>query len=334
MSRRGALALGLAVATLACGPEPAPVSDGRYVMGTVLEITLEGVSPGEGRALLDELYAEAERLEQLFSRHRQDSELSLLNGRAGAGRQPVDPDLARLLAESVELAAVTEGAFDVTVGPLVGLWWQAAERGTPPSALEIAAARARVGAGRLRVGRDDAGPWAQLEAGMSVDLGGVAKGYTLDRLAERLRTAAVRSALLSFGQSSLHGIGAPADGDGWGVLVRDADDGFAGVAYLRDQSLSVSGSLGQGLEIDGRRYGHVIDPRSGQPLTRNTVAVVLAATGTRAEALAKALLVLPPDKGIALLESLPDAEGLLLEPGALRQQTPGWRSAARFHASR
>ena len=334
MRRRSALVLSLAVATLACSPRPVPVSDGRYVMGTVLEITLEGLRPDEGRALLDDLYASAARLEQVFSRHREDSELSALNGRAGESRQRVDPELARLLAESVELAAVTNGAFDVTVGPLVGLWWQAAQRGTPPSVAEIADARARVGAGRLRAGRDDAGPWAQLEAGMSVDLGGIAKGYALDRLAEQVRTAGVRSALLSFGQSSLHGIGTPADGEGWGILVRDADDGFAGVIRLRDQSLSVSGSLGQGLEIDGRLYGHVIDPRSGQPLTRKAVAVVLAATGTRAEALSKALLVLPRAEGLALLESLPDAEGLLLETGAILHASSGFQAASHFHPTR
>lgn len=331
MSWRGGLVPSLAVASLACGPGPAPVSDGRYVMGTVLEITLEGLPPDDGRALLDELYASAARLEQVFSRQREDSGLSVLNRRAGAGRQRVDPELARLLGESVELAAVTSGAFDVTVGPLVGLWWQAARRGTSPSVAEIADARARVGAGRLRAGRDDAGPWAQLEAGMSVDLGGVAKGYALDRLAEQVRAAGGRSALLSFGQSSLHGIGSPADGEGWGVLVRDADDGFAGVARLRDQSLSVSGSLGQGFEIGGRFYGHVIDPRSGQPLTRNAVAVVLASTGTRAEALSKALLVLSPGEGLALLEALPDAEGLLLEPGGTRHETANWPSTAHFH---
>jgi thiamine biosynthesis lipoprotein len=114
------------------------------------------------------------------------------------------------------------------------------------------------------------------------------------------------------------------------VLVRDARAGFAGVATLRDQSLSMSGSLGQGFAIEGTAYGHVIDPRSGQPLTRRAVSAVVDASGSRAEALSKALLVLEPDEGIALLETLPGAEGLWLDESGELRESSGWRAAVRF----
>jgi thiamine biosynthesis lipoprotein len=298
-------------------------------MGTVLEIWLYGLEDRPGRALLDRLFERSAALERLFSRHDPESELSRLN--QAAGEQEVDPELVALLGESVRYARTTHGAFDVTVGPLVSLWWAAAERDRAPSAAELSSARARVGAGRLqlRTGPDGRG-FAALEPGTSVDLGGIAKGYALDRLAALAREGGARAALLSFGQSSLVALGAPPGEDGFRVLVRDARGGFAGVATLRDQSLSISGSLGQGFSIEGIAYGHVIDPRSGQPLRRRAISAVVDPSGSRAEALSKALLVLDPDEGIALLENLPGAEGLWLDESGGARESSGWRAAVRF----
>ncbi|RIL00059.1 MAG: hypothetical protein DCC71_19175, partial [Proteobacteria bacterium] len=166
-------------------------------------------------------------------------------------------------------------------------------------------------------------------AGAAVDLGGVAKGWALDRMAERARAAGVTSALLSFGQSSLWAIGAPAGEAGWRLLVRRPDGGFAGVATLRDRAVSVSGSLGQSSEIEGKRYGHVIDPRSGEPLIRPLEAIVLCASAAVGEAASKALLVLGEERGVALLGSL-GCEGLLVGAAGARHATPGWEAASRF----
>ncbi len=310
-------------------PLPAPVSDGRYVMGTVLEIALHGPGRADGQALLDQLFARSGQLERISTRFHPESDLSRLNRRAGQGPQPVHPDLARLLRESRDHARLTQGSFDITVGPLVELWVEAAREGRRPEAAALERARMRVGFERLRV--DVGAATAELlTAGMSVDLGGIAKGFALDELVIALRRASVKSALLSFGQSSIHALGSPPGEEGWRVLLRDASDGFAGVATLRDQALSVSGSLGQGSLIGGRRYGHVIDPRSGEPLTRRRVAAVTASSGARAEALAKGLLILGEEEGIALLEQLADAEGLLIDAEGARWATSGWAQAVHF----
>lgn len=302
------------------------VSDGRYAMGTVLEITLTAPDTARGRALLDDLYAITRDLERVMTRFDPTSDLSRLNRAAGQGAQRVDPELGRLLAQSIELTARTRGAFDVSVGPLVALWTEAARTQKRPSAEAISAARAHVGPGVLRFEAPDR---IALAAGAAIDLGGVAKGDALDRMAERVRAAGIRSALFSFGQSSLWAIGKPADADGWRLLVRRPDGGFAGVATLRDRAVSVSGSLGQWTEIEGRRYGHVIDPRSGEPLIRPLEAMVLCGTATVGEAASKALLVLGEQEGVELLEQL-GCEGLLVGAGSARRETPGWKAAARF----
>jgi thiamine biosynthesis lipoprotein len=297
-------------------------------MGTVLELTLRVPEEPAGRALLERLYARTAALEAALSTWRSDSSVSRLNAAAGAGPRPIDPALAALLRDSLELSARTAGSFDVTVGPLVALWKDAARRGRLPAAEELAAARSLVGAELVALRGERA---ALAKPGMSLELGGVAKGFALDRLVDALRSAGVADALLSFGESSVVALGAPEGGERWRLLVRGPEGEYAGVLALRDQALSVSGSLGQYEEIAGRRFGHVIDPRSGMPVGGALVAVALAPTATAAEAWSKALLVLRSD-GLALAEAEPDLEALLLEAGGRRSATSGFANLARFEA--
>jgi thiamine biosynthesis lipoprotein len=340
---RAAAALALAAA-LACarsvGPLPpledpraacpASVSDGQLVMGTVLEITLCAPDRASGERWLAELFDQTRELERVFTSFDPTSDTSRANQAAGRGPRRVDPRLARLTAESLALSAATGGSFDPTVGPLVALWSSAGRRGRLPSEAELATARAAVGASRLSA--DPEASTLSLPAGAALDFGGIAKGWALDRLGERLRALGVTRALLSFGESSLLALGRPANWDGWGVALSDGAGGFAGTVQLRDQSLSVSGSVAQFSEIEGRRFGHVIDPKSGWPLERVQLAAVVASDGARAEAFSKALLILGERDGIALLESLSDAQGILIDAGGSHWETKGWREAVRYTA--
>ncbi len=315
----------------ACTSPPAPVfvADGRPAMGTVLEIELAARDEVAARAVLKRCFARIAELERLFTRFDPESELSRLNRAAGGELLEVDRALAQILADSRGYATLTRGSFDVTVGPLVSLWWEAARRGSPPSPGEIAEARARVGSDGIEVFTDP--PRAGFaRAGMSVDLGGIAKGWALDRVAEILAAQGVTNAFASFGGSSFLALGAPPGGRGWRVLLRDAEHGFAGEMHLRDRSLSVSGSLGQSIEIAGRAWGHVIDPRRGEPLVRGAEAAVAAPSGALAEALGKALLVLGEEEGISLVEELADAEAFWIGAGGRSRRTSGWDRAVGF----
>jgi thiamine biosynthesis lipoprotein len=304
------------------------ISDGRYEMGTVLEITLEGLDSQPAAEALDDLYEVARRLDRLLSIYRPESDISRLNRTAGRGRQRVDSEVAEILERSIAYSELTRGAFDVTIGPLVDLWKLAAERDAPPTASELAAARQRVGADRISV---VSGEGVSLgEIGMKLDLGGIAKGYALDRMLPLLERHGIESALLNFGQSSTWAVGAPAGAAGWRLLIRGPEERFAGLITLRDQALSVSGSQGQWVEIGGRRYGHIIDPRSGEPLTRARQAVVVSRRAALAEALSLALLLLDAETGIALVAAQPDCEGLLIEGDGALRSTPGWEAAVRF----
>jgi thiamine biosynthesis lipoprotein len=315
---------------LACASPPpgVVVSDGRYVMGTVLQITLVAPDQALGREALRALFAVASDLDALLSVYAPQSEVSLLNAASGTEPRRVSPELERLLQRSVEYSVLTSGSFDVTVGPLIALWTRAAKRNVPPTPDELAAARARVGYQKIQIGGD--GRVALAEPGVAIDLGGIAKGWALDRMRPVLESFAIRDALLNFGQSSVWALGSPQDGDAWRLLVRGPGETLLGVIALAERALSVSGSLGQWLEIGGERYGHVLDPRSGQALRQRRQALVLAPDATQAEALSKALLVLGEEAGIALIDAQPDCEALLVDAGGQVWTTPGWHAAASF----
>jgi len=326
VSRAGAVVCAL-VALACASPTPDPpatASDGRQAMGTVLEITLVGPAAGALPDTLARLFAEAERLDALLTSWDSASDVSRLNASAGRGPRSVAPEVADLLGRSRELTKLTRGSFDVTVGPLVALWSEAGVRGELPSRAAVAEALGRVGGERILVGEDGR---VALPEGAAVNLGGVAKGYALDRMLPLLHRAGVEAALLSFGQSSTWALGAPPGASGWRLLARAPDGGFAGVLTLRDRALSVSGSFGSFAEIAGRRFGHVLDPRSGEPLEEEREALVVAPDATLAEALSKAVLVLGARKGLALVAAQPGCEALLLDARGRAERTPGWDAA-------
>ncbi len=307
--------------------EEVPLIGGRYVMGTVLEVTLYPPERECGQILMDHLFALAENLDRLFTSFDSESPLNLLNRQAGYGGQATETELAHILSLSATYWQLTHGAFDVTIGPLVELWQEAGRQGVLPSAKDLSHARARVGSNKLSLTKGKA---ELSQRGMSLNLGGIGKGYALDRLAETLGQSGVARALLNFGQSSLWAVGSPPAEDGWHVLVRRPEGGFVGRVTLHNQAFSVSSSLGQWTEINGQRYGHVIDPRSGQALTRNLQACVATSSAAKAEALSKALLILGEQAGIPLLEKLPDTEGMLIEAGEKMWTTSGWTAAVAF----
>ena len=315
-----------------CAARPAPaaapveVSMGRFGMGTVLELTAYGGDPEASRLALRRAYEEIEQLDAQLSRHREESDVSRLN-RAQGTPVAVASAVREALLLSLREGQRSGGAFDVTVGPLVALWSRAAAQDQLPAEAALAAAGEHVGAEHVQLLSDGR---VSLDPGSSIDLGGIAKGFALDRVLPGLRASGLSAALLSFGQSSTWALGNPPGAAGWRLLVRSPAGGFAGVVTLRDRALSTSGTLGQWSEIGGQRFGHVLDPRSGRPLTRRRQALVVAPDATLAEVLSTALLVLGEREGIALVEARQGCEGLLLDAEAGAWQTSGFQQATAF----
>jgi thiamine biosynthesis lipoprotein len=315
---------------LACAgvsPPPAVWRDGHPLMGTVLQLTLLAADEASARAAADACFALGAELESVLTTYDAASATSRMNASAGSGPFAAPPPLARILADSQRLARVTRGVFDPSVGPLIELWTAAGRSGRLPSQAEIDVARSRVGVERIAI---DAEGRVSLLPGMAVNFGGIGKGWALDRMAELLAERGIENALFDFGGSSWLALGAPADAPAWRVLLRDGRGGYAGAAQLRDASASFSESFGEFHSIEGRRYGHVIDPRTGWPIREPLAAFATAGDGATAEALTKALLVLAPADALALVAGVAGAEALVIDASGALHESAGFRRATGF----
>ena len=255
----------------------------------------EGASRAAGAA-----FARIAVLDSLMSDYRVDSELNQLSARAGGPPVPISAELFFVLSRSQELARLTDGAFDVTLGPLVRLWREARRTAVLPAAEARRDAIARSGWRHLRL--DAAARTAQLlRPGMQLDLGGIAKGYAADEAIAVLRAHGITRALVEMGGDIMVGE-APPDAAGWNVGAVDAGAN-ASATILERSAISTSGDLEQFVEIGGQRYSHVVDPSSGLGLSSRVAATVVAPDGITADALSTALTVLGRERGAALLAS-------------------------------
>jgi len=269
-----------------------------HAMATRFELVLWGSDVPGLRGAGEEALEEIARLERLLSFYRPSSELSELNARAAHEPVTASPRLFHLLRRARELSALTAGAFDITVAPLMRCWGFVGGSGQMPDGADIEAARALVGMQHVLL--DEENYTVRFDRpGVTLDLGAIGKGYAVDVAVELLRDSGVTSALLHGGGSSVYGIGAPPDDQAWRVAVRgpyadqeaDEDSYLAHVA-LRDTALSVSAPHGKWFLSEGRRYGHVIDPRIGYPASRNIASAVVTPCATDGDALSTALLTL------------------------------------------
>lgn len=246
-------------------------------MGTLASIRLYASdAPAAGRAARAAFDRIAE-LEAILSDYRPDSELNRL---CRAGRLRVSPDLARVLAAAQRRARESDGAFDITLAPLTKLWREARRTGQLPGEAAIATARSRTGYRRVTLrGRDVA-----LAPGTELDLGGIGKGYAADEALAALRRRGVRRALVAL--SGDIALGDPPPGEcGWRVALQDRTE------CLANRAVSTSGPEQQFLEVNGTRYSHILDPRTGLGLSTPRTVTVIARRGMDADSWATALCV-------------------------------------------
>ena len=287
-------------------------------MGTTWSVKFraEEISPQRREGHREAVQAELDRLEAQMSDYRAESAVSRFNRERGTNWFAVPVETARVVREALEISRRTDGAFDITVAPLVALWGFGPRRktGAVPADAAIAAARARVGWRWLEVRETTAGVGetgavaAALRKGipdLKIDLGGIAKGFAAEMVSEVLARRGVTNHLVGIG-GDLRARGAGPAGDGWRVGIERAGASGAGVARvlaLRDGALSTSGNYRNSFEVGGKRYGHIVDPRTGWPVEAGVVSVsVVAKSGTWADAFATGLLVLGEAAAVRVAE--------------------------------
>lgn len=314
--------LALLVALGSCGaPEPADawVTREAELMHTRVAVILPAAQASSAELVFDAFRA----VEELANEWRPGSPLARVNAEAGGAPVPVPAELLALVERSIALGEQTEGAFDLTWAAVWDLWDFRAPAPRAPTAEQLAARLPLIDYRRVELDRE-AGTLRLPEAGMKIGLGGVAKGWALDRAAAALRAAGVRDFDLVAG-GQVYAAGSRGERP-WRVGVRDPrggpEDWFA-LIEPRDASVSTSGDYERWFERDGVRYHHLLDPRTGWPARGVRSATVIAQDGTTADALSTALVVLGVRRGLALIAGMEGVEALLVDEAGQVHRTPG-----------
>ena len=311
----------LVLLTCACGTEAreAPLLQRVELveehMGTSFRVVVFAAREADGwqaaSAALDRVRALDERL----SDYAPESELSRLSASAGSGASvPCSDDLWNVLLAGQAVAEATGGAFDVTAGPLVRQWRRGARQHELPDPEDLERAMASVGWTLLRL-EPEARTAQLLAPDMRLDLGGIAKGYALDEAVAVLEAAGIESALVD-GGGDIALLGHPPGEPGWSLALQSPFEDEPPLAcLLAGGAVATSGPAYRGSDIDGVRYSHLIDPRTGEALTRSATVSVRAPDAMTADAVASAISVLGAQEGLAWVETLPGVEACVWEGG-------------------
>ncbi len=275
------------------GPELLRLEMSADAMGSTYTVEIYGSDRAQMEAAADAALDEARRLDDLLSNYKPESEWSQVNRHAAEKPVRVSPELFRLLSACYEYSRESEGAFDITVGPLMKVWGFYRGTGHLPHAAEVQAAETRVGYRHMHLDPKARTVWFDRQ-GVEIDPGGIGKGYAVDRMVDVLRQREVKIALVAGSGSSIYGIGAPPNQPkGWPVDIRDPWDAKKTRAevFLKDMSMSTSGSYEKFFRAEGRIYAHIMDPRTGYPAQGSVAVSVVAPRTIDSEAWAKPYFV-------------------------------------------
>lgn len=302
-------------------------------MGTTFRVVLYAADQAKAKRAADAAFARVAALDEAMSDYKKDSELMRLCrafAKSVGEPVPVSEDLFFVLAKAEELSKASDGAFDVTVGPVVQLWRHARRTQQLPDKDELAAALAKVGYRKVQLDPHKR-TVKLLTAGMQLDLGGIAKGYAADEALKLLREKfGVTRALVAASGDIACGE-PPPDKDAWTVDIAPIAKGQAPRRLLlKNAAVSTSGDLEQFVEINGVRYSHIVDPRTGLGLTGRRSVTVIAGKGITADSMTKAVMLMPPEKAMALVRATEGAAAYIAIVG--KDEQVETRESKRFRS--
>lgn len=297
-----------------------------YHMGVDVRLVVYAPDKSTAERACTAAFERFAELDAMMSDYRPDSELMRLCARAGGPPVPVSPDLFRVLERAQQVAKRSDGAFDVTCGPLVALWRQARKTHVLPTAEAIAQARALVGWRKMTL--DTRKHTVRLLVpGMKLDLGGIGKGYADDCAQTTLRRYGITGALVEAGGDIVLS-GPPPGETGWKIQIASGSNARpAFIVLLANRAISTSGDAEQFVEIGGLRYSHIVDPRTGRALTDRIQVTIMAPDGLTSDSLSKVVSVLGQEKGEPITHTYPDVAVFVHFEGPLNPQSSTFGSA-------
>jgi len=290
----------------------------QLVMGTFARVVAFTDDIASGNRCIESALDAINNVDNLMSDYKPDSEISRVNANAFARPVKVGPATFEVLEKSIEISKLTDGAFDITVGPLVKLFRTARDTGKAPTPEQIADAKAKVGYEKLVL--NDAEKTVRFTVkGMSLDLGGIAKGYAVDKVIEVMQQHGALGAMVDIG-GDVRCFGRPPKGkETWIIGLQDpnTDNGATGIILklkIAASAVTTSGDYQQYAIIDGKRQSHILDRKTGKSTHGLASVTIIAKNATTADALATAVTVLGLQKGLDLIESIPNTEAFLISP--------------------
>lgn len=296
------------------GPAPRLLTRAHLSMGTEVRVTAWTSNEAAAHAAMDKVFAEFDRLDALLSVWKPGSDVLRINAAAGRAPVPVSAETREVLQRAREMSEWTSGKFDVTFGALADIWkFDHDQDNRIPTPAEIAARRPLVDY-RTVVVDEAAGTALIARAGARIHLGGIGKGYAVDRAVAILHGNGLHDFMVQAG-GDLFAAGQPGDGP-WRLGIQDPrgapNESFATIE-LRDRTFSTSGDYERYFIQDGQRYHHILDPVTGEPARACVSVTIVATTATVADGLSKGVFILGPDAGMALVERLPDVEAVMVD---------------------
>ncbi len=311
------------------GPKyPVQLDSGyRPVMGTFARVVFVVEKSNTAKKSIEAAFAEINKVDDLMSDYKDDSEISLVNRDAFNQPVKVSKSTFEVLQKSIEFSRLSDGAFDITVGPLVDLWHRAAEANAVPTETELQQARSKVGYEKLILDANEMTVKFAV-AGMRIDLGGIAKGYAVDKAVQAIQNCGAIGAMVSIG-GDIRCFGTPSGGkNSWLIGLQNPNENFESripnfefpvgtgapllVLKLKDSSVSTSGHYWRFAQIQGKKYSHIIDTKSGYSSDKLASVTIIAKDATATDALATAVTILGAEKGLALIEKIPQTEAVLI----------------------
>ena len=285
-------------------------ADARPMMGTEISVRLWHDDPLQGQRLVEQVFAEAKRIDLLMSTYIDDSRISDINRRAADEPVVAGDELFRLIQRSLDISVLTRGAFDITYES-VGQHYDFRNRQRPDQAT-VDVSRLLIDY-RLVTLDQSLGTVAFEAQGVRINLGGIAKGYVVERGVDILRIAGVQNGIVSAGGDSL--LLGDRHGQPWMVGIRDPriDGAVAMTLPLTDEAISTSGDYERYFEEDGVRYHHIISPSTGDPASGVHSATVLGPDAVLTDALSTSVFVMGVDEGLRLIATLPDYESVVID---------------------
>lgn len=292
----------------------------RMIMGTFAEVSVYSSEEKTAGMAIEEALDEMDRMDRIMSNYKSDSKLSQLNKKAAKSPFPCPKELLDVIEQSQYYSELSSGAFDITISPIVALWGFFHDKGHIPPDKEIEKLLPAVSYKNIGINKNNGtkkpGTVFLKNTNTQIDLGAIGKGYAVDKALQIIKKFGINNACINLG-GNIYVLGTPAGKNTWKIGIQHPRDKHEILGYLelKDEATATSGDYERFFEINGKRYSHIIDPRTGRPVSGTIAVTIVAPTGTEVDALSTTVFVLGPEKGMELIRSIPDAHAMIAYEG-------------------